>query len=508
MANTTPKPIEDAIKCRLHASGIWKLRTVAHFGGDETGIADMCLLRDAEGKPFIPGASIAGAARSFLARKILPWTTYKDGLTEELPELKRLFGGGEKPNAQKPGTMSALIVADATCVSEHTTFIRDGVRIDAESGTAVDKAKYDVEVVERDAEFKLELECIIRKADVHQETELRALFLGLLHAFEQGDIRLGARTRRGYGRGKVKSWETRELQMKNKDHVLAWLRDDALTCNNKDLTPQPLTSKQSYIHIAADFELRTSLLIRSASVDSNAPVEEVPDMTHLLSNGEPVVPGTSFAGAFRHRAALIAKALNWNKQTEDEDAVCEIFGPVHDQENDDTQSDLWMSRILIDERLVKSADLVWQDRVAIDRFTGGSLQNALFNEKPIYPLPLKQLEDRHIRLTLTLEEPDEAEIGLLLLTLRDFWHGHAALGGETSNGRGTLQGIKAQLKFKRSGASNVEVWKFSRDESKGKMTLDEGDKPFLESCVGAAQGYSNCPAGSRRPDQEKEVSDA
>ena len=504
MANTTPKPIDDAIKCRLHASGIWKLRTVAHFGGDETRIADMCLLQDANGKPFIPGASIAGAARSYLAQQCLTWNRYKKGIAEETPELKRLFGGADKDD-----TMSALIVADATCVTEKPRiFIRDGVRIDAKSGTAVDKAKYDVEVVERDTEFKLELECIIRKADVHQETELRALFLGLLHAFEQGDIRLGARTRRGYGRGKVKSWETRELQMKNKDHVLAWLRDDALTCNNKDVTPQPLTSNQSYIHITADFELRTSLLIRSASVDPNAPVEEVPDMTHLLSNGEPVVPGTSFAGAFRHRAALIAKALNWSKQTEDEDAVCEIFGPVHEQDSDDIQSDLWMSRILIDERLVKSADLVWQDRVAIDRFTGGSLQNALFNEKPIYPLPLKQLEDRHIRLTLTLEEPDEAEIGLLLLTLRDFWHGHAALGGETSNGRGTLQGIKAQLKFKRSETSNVDAWKFSRDEDKCKMTLDEGDKTFLESCIGAAQGYSNCPAGSRRPDQEKEVSDA
>ena len=514
MANTTPKP-NDAIKCRLHASGIWKLRTVAHFGGDETGIADMCLLRDAEGKPFIPGASIAGAARSFLARQVLPWTTYKDGLTEESPELKRLFGGGERPDAQEPGTMSALIVADATCVSEHTTFIRDGVRIDAESGTAVDKAKYDVEVVERETEFKLELECIIRKVDAPDEANLKDLFLALLYAFERGDIRLGARTRRGYGRGKVECWKIRDLRMDTKDDVLTWLRDDALACTKNSLTPHPLKSDQrSYFHMAADFELCTSLLIRSASVDPNAPTDEVPDTTHLHSNERPVVPGTSFAGAFRHRATLIANALNWCNKNDDPDLLCEMFGPVHEQENDNTQSaDLWASRVQIEERLVKRVKPQWQDRVAIDRFTGGSLQSALFNEKPIYPLNIKKLQNNmikpNIRLRLTLEEPDAAEIGLLLLTLRDFWSGHAALGGETSNGRGTLRGIKAQLKFKRSGTSNVEVWKFSHGENKcKKMTLNEGDKTFLESCIGAAQGYSNCPAGSRRPDQEKEVSDA
>ncbi len=493
MTNIPTQPLDDSVKCRLYASGIWKLQTVAHFGGDETGIADMCLLQDANGKPFIPGASIAGAARSYLAQQCLTWDTYKKGIAGETPELKRLFGGADKDD-----TMSALIVADATCVTEKpTTFIRDGVRIVAESGTAVDKAKFDVEVVERDTEFKIDLECIIRKADVHQETELRNLFFGLLHAFEQGEIRLGARTRRGYGRGKVESWETRELRMKNKNHVLTWLSNDVMTRNNKDLTPQPLASNQSYIHIAADFELRTSLLIRSASVDPSAPVEEVPDMTHLLSNGEPVVPGTSFAGAFRHRAALIANALNWNKQIEDGDAVCEIFGPVHEQDGDNTQSDLWMSRILIDERLVKSADLVWQNRVAIDRFTGGSLQNALFNEKPIYPLPLKQMENRHIQLTLTLEEPDNAEIGLLLLTLRDFWTGHAALGGETSNGRGTLQGIQAELRYKSPGCSDAGIWKLENEVDR--MKIATGNAAFLESCVEEAQCYSNRPAASRRP---------
>ena len=238
----------------------------------------------------------------------------------------------------------------------------------------------------------------------------------------------------------------------------------------------------------------TSLLIRSSS-----PEPDDPDMVHLQSANEPVVPGTSFAGVLRHRAALIANTLNWPKAPEDADAVCEMFGPVHKQQQPtNQQKGLWVSRVRIEEKVVEHVEARWQDRVAIDRFTGGSLEHALFNEKPIFPKPATS---PHLRLTLILDEPDDAEIGLLLLILRDFWHGHAALGGETSNGRGTLRGIKARLQLKRSALSDPNVWEFLHKDKR--MNLEEGDAAFLECCVKKAQGYSNAPAGSRRPNLDK-----
>ena len=497
---------KDTVVRRLYARGTWKLDSVAHFGG-ETGSAEMSLLRDDKGKPFIPAASIAGAARSFLARQREPWVKYRKGV--EGKALKRFFGGDmrlDRSQEEKDkDTMSALIVADADCISEQVeTSIRDGVRVDHSSGSAADGAKFDVEVVERGTEFVLNLECIIRCED--EKSNLEELFLALLHAFNKADIRLGARTRRGYGRGTVDSWDIRDLRMNNPEDVIAWLRADPWARPVPDnLCPRPLLSadKREYLYIEADFELQTSLLIRSSSGDPTAP-----DMVHLQSVGKPVVPGTSFAGAFRHRAALIADILGWKPRKtpdyEDADAVCDMFGPIHKQSQSTNQQKLlWASRVWVEEHLVENVELQWRDRVAIDRFTGGSLDGALFSQKPAYPLCFKELEEKqprtNLRLRLTLEDPDCAEIGLLFLTLRDFWYGHAALGGETSNGRGTLRGIKAQLKFKRSGVSNADVWKFSRDYDKCKITLDEGDETFLESCVGAAQGYSNCPVGSRRP---------
>ena len=113
MANAAIAP--DAIVRRLYACGRWRLDSVAHFGGDETAAADMSLLRDADGRLFIPAASIAGAARSFLARQSKPWAEYKQG--GESSALKRLFGGDMRRNRRQSeknqDTMSALIVADA-----------------------------------------------------------------------------------------------------------------------------------------------------------------------------------------------------------------------------------------------------------------------------------------------------------------------------------------------------------------------------------------------------------
>ena len=377
------------------------------------------------------------------------------------------------------------------------TFIRDGVRVDAESGSAAEGAKFDVEVLQRGAEFALNLECVIREGD--NNAKLTVLFLGLLYGFEQGEIHLGARTHRGYGRGKVESWKIYDLKMDNPQHVLAWLQDKPELQGKSRLKPRLLLSDQrKFFRIEADFQLRTSLLIRSSSGKPDDP-----DMVHLHSNDKPVVPGTSFAGAFRQRASLIANALDWPQNSNDEDAVCEMFGPIHKQDNNTKQqTDLWASRVTIEERLVEKVKPQWQDRVAIDRFTGGSLQSALFNEKPVYPCSLKTQTETNVRLRLTLEEPEKAEIGLLLLTLRDFWYGNAALGGETSIGRGTLQGIEAKLIYKDNpDPSNRKTWKLSH---KGKcMTIEKDDEGFLQSCVEEAQNYSNCPSGSRRPREEK-----
>ena len=480
---------KDVVVRRLYARGRWTLNSAAHFGGEDVGVADMCLVRDADGCPFIPAASIAGAARSFLAREILPWSDYKKGSTSESKALRRLFGG-----AGTNDNMSALMVADVHCRNLKMS-IRDGVRVDPESGAAASKAKFDIEVIERGAEFELCFECVIRKGD--PSSHMIDLFAALLHGFEVGDIRLGARTRRGYGRGVVASWEMRDLSMCNQDDVIAWLRGDPWGRPPSKLHQGMRSSKRQFFRMVVDFSLRTSLLIRSSST-----VPDAPDTVHVQSAGEPVVPGTSFAGAFRQQATLIASTVGWSAAT-----ISELFGPIHERRKKaNFPPSLWASRVAVEEQLVQAFEVRRQYRVAIDRFTGGSLPHALFDEEPVFPKSSKSGYTYHVQLTLTLEEPEDAEIGLLLLTLRDFWIGHASLGGEAGNGRGTLDGVKARLRLARvasSKAATTQDWKLKRGANG--MTVVRGDKKFLEDCVAKVHEFCGSPAGSRRRDDPRKV---
>ena len=71
-------------------------------------------------------------------------------------------------------------------------------------------------------------------------------------------------------------------------------------------------------------------------------------------------------------------------------------------------------------------------RIKIDRFTGGVVDGALFDEEPIYGGQLK--------VAMELRSPKEGEAGLLLLVLKDLLTGDLPVGGTSAVGRGVLRG--------------------------------------------------------------------
>ena len=452
---------------RLYAKGTWTLESPAHFGGEDVGFADMCLIRDEKGRPFIPGSSIAGSARSYLAQSLHPWGEYKEG--KESPTLKRLFGSDKND-----GMMSCLFVFDAPLDKDKGTAVRDGVRIDNEKGVASDGAKFDLEVMECGSTFKLHFECVLYEGD--NRDELEDLFYTLLLGFEKGNIHLGARTRRGYGRGKVNELEVRHLKMDNPQDVIAWLKgEDAIwerpekkdwrwSQFGKGEDVLTLNDHRNFFRIEAQCYLKTSLLIRSMPDLLNA-TDNDPDVVHLYSNGKPTLPGTSLAGVLRHRAQLIGKTLG----TWEEKNIEEIFGPLHS--DSDKEKKLWASRIYVEEYPVSNVASKIQSRIAIDRFTGGALEGALFQEKPVF----HENNIPHIQINLTLEEPEEEEMGLLLLVLRDLWSGDVALGGGVSNGRGTLQGGEATIVSQKE--TKATTCKLTMNN--GKIAIVEGKEDIL-----------------------------
>jgi len=485
------------IKARIVVEGELVLLTPAHFGnGDGSDATDMPLLTDSldPTRPLLTGASLAGALRAYLRRF--------SGNNTSLDQA--LFGGakGDDAGEQSPsdaGEQSPLIVDDALGQAAGVE-LRDGVKLDPTTRTAAEGALFNIETWAAGTVFPLRLELILLDREDQREIPMQALAAALT-GLSNGGITLGARKRRGYGQARVEQWRIRRFNLaESVDDLLDWLQKGndkldgtAITVatqdgNRKPLTDdelmtallrafgssaQPISNQENVFTLSAEFALESSLLIRG-----NTGRDDLgPDMVHLHSkrNGKrapvPILSGTSLAGALRAKATRILNTLNPSKT---QPIIAEMFGP--EMKGKVTPK---ASRVVVEECEIVNAvtDLV-QNRIRIDRFTGGVVEGALFSEQPAFGKP-----DTRLTIRLRLLDPQDHEIGLLLLLLKDLWTGDLPLGGEISVGRGRLRGRSATLIWKRAGQS--EEWRIERagDDPNDSHLKISGDQARLEAFV-------------------------
>ncbi|GIV98039.1 MAG: hypothetical protein KatS3mg057_2696 [Herpetosiphonaceae bacterium] len=490
---------------RLVVTGTLRLVTPTSLGnGDMEGLTDMPLSLDAlEGRPLLTGTSIAGALRNYLR-------TYEQGFRKReqarKPEQKQkeqqsyetqLFGGtkGDDDGAQSP-----LIVDDALGEVQRTE-IRDGVKIDGTTRTAEAKKKYDLELLPAGTTFPLRFELLLPADPQLAQRQREALALAL-SGLERGEIAIGARKTRGFGRCVVDSWEVCAYDLREPSELLAWLSEgyswnipspritsgDAVTALG--IEPLSIEDKRRLFTVTATFRLDSPVLIRSdASLISPEQLEALgdkeheqqPDQIHLRSrrNGDEVavVPGTSLAGVLRARAVRILNTLNEARTTS---IVNELFGVETDDAG--SRKSLRASRLIVEEAEIASGQPLVQNRVAIDRFTGGAFETALFSEAPHV--------GGTVELRLAIQDPCDFEIGLLLLLLKDLWTGDLPLGGTSSIGRGRLRGMMASLKHYHGAA-----WMIT-ELADGSLSVSGGEASELERFVDALMKELNLNHGA------------
>ncbi len=478
---------------RVFVRGTLELETPAHFGnGDDEGLMDISLQRDAlDGRPLLTGASIAGSLRNYLREHELGFgiTEQADGATL----AEQLFGHLVGDEAAREGW---LFVDDAlgTLPREGAlpVELRDGVAIDPKTRTAeIDEKgkgkKFDIELLSAGTRFDVQFELWL--PDDNSEALLQA-FVITLSGLERGKIRLGTRKRRGFGKCKVTTcWHVVSCDMHTKQGLKDWLEYIPGTPAPGEIAAllgvqtMPEHAGKSFI-VDATFGLDpdSSLLIRSGSG-----LGDEPDMVHLRSwrNGtqEPILSGTSLAGALRARALKIANTLMQDDQKAKE-FVDGLFGRRITGNTDEPSG----SAILVDEVQIgeqgRVADRV-QNRVKIDRFTGGAYPQGLFAQQPVFG-------DNSTEITINLELRDashdadarllfKAQVGLLLLVLKDVWTGDVALGGESSVGRGLLCGKRATLKY---GGDTWEITGNGSVSPSPEMLENEYLSAFKEVCRG------------------------
>lgn len=452
---------------RILVKGELVLETPTHLGG-ETGydFVDMPVLLDAvDGRPLLTGASLAGALRNYLRTREVGYFNDESnaGLT------KRLFG---RLHESGEGEQSPLIVYDALAATKNPVLeLRDGVAINPKTRTARGGKKFDFELLEAGTTFPIRLELLVT------EEERAELLEGLaiaLQGLQKGEIRLGARKRRGLGRCRVQKWNVCRYDLTTPEGLIGWLEHsdddhhlqeaDIVAALGDNLSASAFVDERSRFTLQATFGLKTSLLIRSGFGEANAP-----DMVHLHSKrGDeevPVLSGTSLAGALRARAYRITNTLAGKAAAKE--FIDELFGPKIESNVDEPAA----SRLLVSETEIREPLSLVHTRVKIDRFTGGSYPGALFNQEPVFGT-----DDTELEIDLTIQAPTDAHIGLALLLLKDLWTGDLPLGGEASVGRGRLHGKQAALAYE------DDTWILRQEENRLAI---EGDKARLEAMVEA-----------------------
>lgn len=448
---------------RIIIRGLLVLDTPTCLGsGDTDGNIDLQILRDSiEDKALLRGSSIAGALRNYLRE-------YQN--SDEFS----LFGG---LRTDEDGDQSPLIINDAISSEIIQPELRDGVKIDSVTRTAADKAKYDLELLQAGTIFPLCFELLIEK-----ESDEPSLLKGLaiaLQGLEKSEISLGIKKHRGFGRCHVKEWQVWQFDLTDHQQRLDWLKFEhwqlcidypthTSIAQALNVSLDEKDDQREFCKIDATFTLATPVLIRSGQASS----DKAPDVVHLKSrrNGElkPVLSGTSLAGVLRHRAERIINTIGKNISI-----IEDIFGP--DLSKGKT-SEAKASRLTVHENVIENYTDLVQNRIAIDRFTGGTLHGALFNEQPIFPK-----DDTHLKLNLELRNPKDYEIGLLLLLLKDLWTGDLSVGGTSSIGRGRLQGKDTTITLRRKQENTT----FTIVQSSLKENLVISDAKSLEKFVSA-----------------------
>ncbi|MDM7460419.1 MAG: CRISPR-associated RAMP protein Csx7 [bacterium] len=204
---------------RLRITGALVAKTGVRVGmSAETAMptaTDLPVIRDAYGKPFIPGSSLRGAVRAYVERIVRtfePNPGNGKGASNPVdpkewaitPDKRRELAAGDDYEAQvyqlscrvervfgSPWLASRVRFTDLPMLTDAEPELRDAVAIDREKESV--KNKYDFEALPAGVRFQLEI-----VAENLDNEELGLLLLGM-RALERGEILIGGFKGRGLG---------------------------------------------------------------------------------------------------------------------------------------------------------------------------------------------------------------------------------------------------------------------------------------------------------------------
>ncbi|MEI7526875.1 MAG: RAMP superfamily CRISPR-associated protein [Mariniphaga sp.] len=375
--------------------------------------------------PFIPATSFLGKVNSMLLKN---------------SQMIEYWGQSEE-NASFIDCSDVMITKLPDYVNDdcsNLTEVRDGIRMNSLSGTVSEGAKFDYELLGAGADF-----CMTIIFRIENNYDIAMEIASAIVKLIKDGIDIGSKSTVGYGRLKG-SATLFGLDFSNPQDFTNWIdgsysKPDYVINMITPVATTLLADEANIFEIKGSFRIKNSLIIRSYSTNP-----EAPDSAHLKSGGRNIISGSSIKGALRGRAERILNVIHAD-ETITEALIASLFGDVEKDPNDKqkVRPDGYTvpSRVFVNEIPVENVREDVQTRIQIDRFTGGTVDSALIEEVPLFPMQNKSRQIENLRISIKNAQPEEK--GLMLLLLKDLWTADLPVGGEKAIGRGVLEGISS-----------------------------------------------------------------
>lgn len=426
---------------------------IAIGSGQKNIMTDALVACDANGLPYLPASTIAGVVRSILqVEKESDLWGYQSKTHGHGSEI--IFSEGKILGANSnviDGLRVRDIIKEDSLLKEYASLpIRQHVRI-GHNGVTEDHGKFDEQVVFAGTRFCFEVEIV---ADENNANAMK----DVVNAVNADNFRLGGGTRCGLGKFRVVYARHCVLDLRKKDHLDLYLGKSSNLDNDSwwesfGTASVQIAKTSDIINYTLCLTPRDFIFFGSGFGDSEGDadmttvkerrVQWTDDGHGKMTEDLVLIPASSVKGALRHRVVFHynKKKGIWAKpgMTADElkqfshpQAVEELFG--YEKEGDTRPGHVYFSDIIQGKAVPKLLN-----HVSIDRFTGGTIDGALFTEQVDY-LPKGTNYEMTISLDSTFEDEDLK--CAFERALDDICEGLLPLGGGVSRGNGIFTGTR------------------------------------------------------------------
>lgn len=436
-------------KYRYLARVIVEAKTPLMVGsGMKDIVSDALVATDVNGLPYIPGTSIAGVVRSLLDPQkedtMFGFQNNNEGHGSEIifTEAKVVNSKGIVVDGIKAKTN------DEICEALKKLPIRQHVCINGK-GTSDKGCKFDEQVIYAGTRFCFEFEILSESNDNKQKLN------SVISVLYNPQFRIGGGSRSGFGKIEPVSIKYAIVDPTDKEYKeqlnLYLEKDSNLEFSGswagwKDYEKND-TPTSNVVEYSLTLRPKDFFMFGSGYGDNNGDA----DMTGVrasrivwkqdkaeLENQCVLLPASSLKGALRHRVAFHYNRLSeaWvgsgkEKDADSNDAVKAIFGSL---QGEGRRGNALFSDIIIRDKNLRSKFI---NHVAIDRFTGGSIDGALFTEYVDYG----EVDFETTIVVIKDALSDDKVIKAFELALDDLINGMLPLGGGVNRGNGIFKGV-------------------------------------------------------------------